>query len=155
PFIFQNNLEGETYGFEFTASFQALESWRLRAGYSLLKEDIRIKPGRVDFNNALNETSDPEQQFALRSSLDLWRGVELDAGLRWVDRRRVNNVGLPATVPSHGELDLRLGWHPTSSIELSLMGRNLLHRDHPEYGLPEPNRIEISRSVFGKVTWRY
>jgi iron complex outermembrane recepter protein len=79
PLFFENNLEGETHGFELSATFQALERWRVHRGYRLLEEDIRVKPGQFDFNNALNETSDPEQQLSVRSSLDLGSNVELDA----------------------------------------------------------------------------
>jgi len=32
-----------------------LDCWRLHGGYDLLKEDIRIEPGKNDINNALNE----------------------------------------------------------------------------------------------------
>jgi iron complex outermembrane receptor protein len=155
PFFFENNLEGETYGFELSATFQALERWRLSAGYRLLKEDIRIKPGRTDLNNALNETSDPQQQLSLRSSVELFQGVELDAGLRWVDSRQINDVGAPASVPDYLELDVRLGWRPTDKLELSVAGQNLLHDRHPEYGLAGPTRTEIERSVYGKVAWRF
>ena len=138
-----------------SASYQPLDGWRLQGSYNLLKEDIRVKPGRADFNNALNETSDPEQQYSLRSSLNLTQHVEFDTGLRWVDRRRVNSGGVPAAVPSYYELDVRLGWRVRADLELSVVGRNLLHGRHPEYGVPGPNRIEIGRSIFGKVTWRY
>ena len=60
---FQNNLEGETYGFELSANYQVLDWWRLHGGYDLLKEDIHVKPGQLDLNDALNETADPEHQF--------------------------------------------------------------------------------------------
>ncbi len=155
PFFFENNLEGETYGFELSARYQVLERWRLEGSYNLLEEDIRVKPGRTDFNNALNETADPEQQISLRSSLDLPGNLELDAGLRWVDTRRINNAGIPTKVPDYAELDVRLGWRPSASWEFSLVGQNLLHERHPEYGIPAPTRVEIGRSVYGKVRWRF
>ncbi|MGH8262422.1 MAG: TonB-dependent receptor plug domain-containing protein [Steroidobacteraceae bacterium] len=155
PFFFENNLEGSTYGFELNATIQLLDRWRLFAAYRLLQEDIRVKPGAMDFNNALNETSDPQQQMSLRSLVDLPHRIELDAGLRWIDQRRVNNVGVPAIVPDYIDLDLRLGWHATDAIELSIAGQNLLNPRHPEYGVASPTRVEIERCVFGKVLWRF
>jgi iron complex outermembrane recepter protein len=155
PLFFENNVEGETHGFELSATFQALDRWRLYGGYRLLQEDIRVKLGRFDFNNALNETSDPEQQFTLRSSFDLGASVQLDAGLRWVDARTANDSGVARTVPDYAELDVRLAWAPTRAWELSLVGQNLLHDHHPEFGIPSPGRVEIERSVYGKVVWRY
>ncbi|HUK57188.1 MAG TPA: TonB-dependent receptor [Nitrospiria bacterium] len=155
PFFFQNNLEGKTYGGELGANFQALDGWRLHGGYNLLKEHLRVKPGQTDFNNALNETGDPEHQFSLRSSMDLPQNVELDAGLRWVDTLHVNNAGVAETVPSYYELDVRIGWRPINNLELSVVGQNLLHDHHPEFGAPSPSREEIQRSAYGKIAWRF
>jgi iron complex outermembrane receptor protein len=58
-------------------------------------------------------------------------------------------------VPSYFELDTRLAWHAGERLELSIVGQNLLHNHHPEYGQPGPMRVEIQRSVYGKVAWRY
>jgi iron complex outermembrane receptor protein len=155
PLFFENNLEGETHGFELSADFQALPSWRLHAGYSLLREHLHIKPGRTDFNQTLNETSDPGQHLTLRSSVDFPGSVEFDAGLRWIDARPVHSGPTPGSLPGYVELDVRLGCHPRSNLELSLVGQNLLHDHHPEYGFPGPARGEIQRSVYGKAVWRF
>lgn len=156
PLFFDNNLEGETYGVEFTTTYEVIKGWRLHGGYTLLREDIRVKPGEVDvINNALNETADPRHQFSIRSSMDLPRGIELDTGLRWVDTLRMNNAGTVAKVPAYFELDVRLAWHPTPDLELSIVGQNLLHDQHAEYGVPGPAREEVERSVYAKIVWRY
>ena len=155
PLVFQNNLEGETYGVEFTTTYEVTKSWRLRGGYTLLREDIRVKDGETDLNNALNETADPRHQFSIRSSMDLPHQLEFDTGLRWVDTLRMNNTGSVAKVPSYFELDVRLAWHPTQNLELSLVGQNLLHDHHAEYGVPGPNREEVERGVYAKIVCRY
>lgn len=155
PFIYENNLEGRTYGVEFNTSYQVLDWWLLRGSYNLLKEDLRVRPGRADFNNALNETADPEHQLSLRSSMDLPGNLELDLGLRWVDELRANNAGVAVTVPDYAELDARLGWHPRPGLEFSLVGRNLLHRRHHEYTRANSPDVAIERSVSGKITWRF
>ena len=155
PFFFANNLEGKTYGIELSASYQVRDSWRLYAGYNPLKEQIRIKRGQMDLNNALNETADPRQQVFLRSAIDLRKNVELDGKLRWVDMLRNNSGPTPGTVPSYFELDARLSWHLTESVELSVTGQNLLHDRHPEYAFPSPRREEMERSVYGKISFRW
>jgi len=155
PLFFANNLEGETYGVELSTTYQAAKGWRLHGGYTLLREDIRVKAGQSDLNNALNETADPRHQFSLRSSIDLPHHLEFETGIRWVDALRLNNNGAEAKVPGYFELDIRLAWHPTPGLELSLVGQNLLHDHHAEYGVPGPNREEIERSVYAKATWRY
>jgi iron complex outermembrane receptor protein len=150
---FQNNLQAHTYGFEFSGNYQVLDGWRLHAGYDLLKEDIYIRPGTVDVNDGLNETADPQQQVMLRSSMDLPYRIELDVSGRWIDTVHNNSGSTPGTVPSYGEMDVRLGWHATPRVEFSIVGQNLLHDHHPEAGFPSSTREEIARAVFGKVSY--
>lgn len=159
PVVFGNNLEGDTYGLELSGNYQLLDWWRLHAGYDLLKENIHAKPGFVDATGALNETADPQNQFSVRSSMDLPASVQLDADLRWVDTLTINsgpNGGpVAGTVPSYFELNLRVGWRPTKRLEFSVVGQNLLHDHHPEYGFPGASREEVVRGVYGKAEWRY
>jgi iron complex outermembrane recepter protein len=155
PLFFANNLQGNTHGLEFSGNYQVSEAWALHGGYTWLSEHLWVKPGETDLNDALNETADPEHQFSLRSSLNLPRHAEWDAALRWVDTLHTNNGATTGTVPSYFELNTRLAWHAGERLELSLTGENLLHNRHPEYGFPEPTRVEIERSVYGKIAWRY
>jgi iron complex outermembrane recepter protein len=155
PLYFANGLEGNTDGLEFTSNYQVSETWSLHAGYTLLKEHLHVKPGQTDLNDALNETADPQHQFSLRSSLNLPQHAEFDTALRWVDTLHTNDGPVVGTVPSYFELDSRLAWHASDRLEFSLVGQNLLHNRHPEYGFPEPARPEIERSGYGKFSWRY
>jgi iron complex outermembrane recepter protein len=155
PLTFANDLEAETYGIELSATFQASEQWRLTAGYSLLKEDVRVKNGRTDFNNGLNETSDPDHQMSLRSSMDLGKSIEWDAHLRWTDTLQTHDGPRRSTVPSYLDLDVRLGWRVGKHWLLSLVGRGLLHDRRPQYGAAGPTRVELGRSVYAKAAWRF
>jgi iron complex outermembrane receptor protein len=155
PFFFANGLEGDTDGLEFSSNYQVSDTWSLHAGYTLLKEHLHVKPGQTDLNDALNETADPQHQFSLRSSLNLPRRAEFDTALRWVDTLRTNNGAVVGTVPSYFELDTHLAWHASDRLEFALVGQNLLHNRHPEYGFPGPERPEIERTAYGKFTWRY
>jgi iron complex outermembrane receptor protein len=153
--FFDNNLEGHTYGLEFSGRYQLTDAWSVHTGYTLLRERIRIKPGAIDLNAGLNETADPEHQFSIRTSVDLPRHTEFDTGLRWVDTLHNNSGPVAGTVPSYFELGARLAWHASERLELSAVGQNLLHNHHPEYGFPDPTRVEIERSVYGQFVWRY
>jgi iron complex outermembrane receptor protein len=155
PFFFANNLEGSTDGVEFSGNYQVSDVWSLHAGYTLLKEHLHVKPGEVDLSQGLNETADPQHQVQLRSSLNLPRQIEFDTALRWVDALRTNNGPTPGTVPSYFELNARLAWHPYKRLEVSVAGENLLHNHHPEFGFPDATRVEIERSAYGKIAWRY
>jgi iron complex outermembrane receptor protein len=156
PLFFENNLEAETTGIEISATREVRTWWRLRGGYAFLSEDVRVKPGEVDFNNALNETADPPNRFSLRSSMDLPERLQLDLTLRWVDSFQYNATGIAGTVPSYGEMGARLAWSPTDRLELSLVANNLLHGQHLEYVIGTPNPAEeIARSVFAKAAVRW
>jgi len=91
----------------------------------------------------------------LRSSLNLPRHTEFDTALRWVDTLHTNDGPVVGTVPSYFELDTHLGWHASDHLEFALVGQNLLHNRHPEYGFPDPSRPEIERTAYGKFTWRF
>jgi len=153
PFYFANNLEGDTYGAEFSGDYHVMDGWTVHGGYTLLREHLRVKPGQYDLNAALNETADPEHQVSLRSSIDLPHQLKLDPELRWVDALPINNGPVLGTVPSYWELNTRMAWQASRQLELSLTGENLLHAHHPEYGFPEPTRVEIERSVYAKAMW--
>ncbi|HZZ17760.1 MAG TPA: TonB-dependent receptor [Opitutaceae bacterium] len=159
PVYFQNNLYGETHGLEVSTTYQVLDWWRMHVGYDLLAETIRIEEGQTDATAATNETADPRNQAFLRSSMDLRPNLHFDLDLRWIGSLSIGNgpTGGPATgeVPSYTELNARLAWEINSKIELSVVGENLLHDHHPEYGFPGAGREEISRSIYGKVAWRY
>jgi iron complex outermembrane receptor protein len=155
PLFFENNLEGETHGLELSVHYLVAEWWRLQGGYDLLRENIRVKSGRTDINHALNETADPHHQFSLRSAMDLPGGVQLDLAFRQVDSFPINNGGVVATVAGYHELDAQLAWQITPEVELALVGRNLLHAHHAEYGAPSPAREEVQRSLYAKLRWRF
>ena len=159
PIYYQNGLEGTTDGFELSTSYQPLDSWHLHLGYDLLLEHLHVKPGQVDATGALGETADPRGQAFLRSSGDLPRGMTLDAALRRVDALHVDNgpTGGPVVgiVPAYWQLDTRFAWQATRNLTLSLVGQNLLRERQVEYGYPSPDRVQIARSVFARVTWNH
>ncbi len=148
PVVIANGLKGESYGAELTGDYRITDRWRLRAGYTELRIHIWPGPGSTDTSRGSGESHDPNRQFFLRSSVDLPRHVEFDAAFRSV-------AGIAnQAVPAYSELDMRLAWQPNPRLEFSIVGQNLLHDRHAEFGSPN-TRKEIERSVYGKVTWRY
>ncbi|PYQ56739.1 MAG: TonB-dependent receptor [Acidobacteria bacterium] len=149
PYHFANKLKGETWGLEGRVSWQAASWWRLHAEYAYFDKDLSFDPGSYDPTAGNLEGNDPRNRAVLRSQMDLPRRFEFDGTLRYVSR-------LPApVVPAYTELDLRLGWQASDRLELSLVGQNLLHARHPEFGPPTPLREEVQRGAYGKVTWRF
>lgn len=149
PRVLLNNLEAETWGLELRANLQLVPGWRVQAAYAWLEKDLRLDPGSRDPLGGLAEGNDPEHRASLRSFFNLPGGFELDGWLRYVS-------ALPSpAVDAYTELDLRLGWQASDALELSLVGQNLLHGSHAEFGPATPLREEVERGFYGKVTWRF
>lgn len=150
PVEIENKIEGEIYGIEASLDYQPVRWWILSAGVTYLDENLKLERGSTDQVGVDNPTlrNDPDYHWSLRSSFDLPNDIELDLSLF-----RVGSLPQPV-VPGYTELDVRLAWHATPRIELSLVGRNLLYGSHPEYGDPLP-RSEIERNVYGQVRWRF
>jgi iron complex outermembrane receptor protein len=156
PLFYANDLKGESYGLELSVTYQALDAWRIYGAYNLLETDVWVRKGGQDLNNALNETADPKHRFSLRSSLNILRNLEFDAGLRWLDSFEYNNGGTAGTVNAYTELEARIAWQVSPKFELSIVGQNLLHDHHLEYVISGANpRAEIERSVYGKIACRF
>ncbi len=147
-----NKLAGETYGGELSINYQPAPWWRLRAGYSLLLTNLhRVDGGQDRDTETLTEGGSPQNQFLLRSSMDVARNVEFDATFRYVD-------SLPSLqVDSYVALDLRLGWRPRENVELSIVAQNLFGDQHREFSptTVATGTTEVEMSVYGKVTIRF
>ena len=135
-------------------TFSPLASWRLSATYSYV--DLSLDASGLDANRGeFREDSTPRNQFGLRSSLDLPGGWQIDAQFRSLTEiRRIPEIVSGEGIPGYSELDIRLAWQSGTNMELSVVGQNLLHDHHPEFGAPGA-RGEIERSVYGKVAWGF
>jgi iron complex outermembrane receptor protein len=146
--VIGNGQDGESYGAELTAEYWVTRRWRVRAGYTELRVHIWANPGSTDRSRGATESQTPDRQFLLYSSVDLPADLRLDAGLRAI--ADITNQ----QVPAHAELNAKLTWQPTSTFDLSLVGQNLLHSRHAEFGAPATRR-DIERGVYGAVAWRF
>jgi iron complex outermembrane receptor protein len=148
PVFFENRIEGPVYGSELWAAWQVVPAWRLSAGLTALRKDLRLESGSTDLLGPRNPqlSNDPDAQWMLRSSIDPWRNHELDAMVRHV-------AALPnPTVPAYAAVDVRYGWRVRPELELSLLGQNLFDRRHGEFN-PVASRTEFERSVFVQARW--
>ena len=57
-------------------------------------------------------------------------------------------------VDRYAELDLRFGWHVRRVLELSIVGNDLLHAQHVEFGSLMPPEA-FPRSVYARTSWRF
>ncbi|MBT8117379.1 MAG: TonB-dependent receptor [Gammaproteobacteria bacterium] len=152
--IFDNNMEGNTQGFEIDVHWQARSWLSVNANYTRLEIDLDLVNGSMDTTSLSAEQASPEHQANLWIAADLDNNVQLDAGLRYVDS--LQNPGFAKT-GDYLAFDARLAWMPAPGIELSLVGQNLFDNHHPEFN---PDFIistptEVERSVHGTVSWTF
>lgn len=148
PVTFGNGLEGRSYGVDVWGSYSPFPWWRIKPGFGLLRKDFHLKPGEMDISGPQTVLGhDPGHQVFLNSYMDLPHDVELYVGLRQIG-------GLAdIDVPGYFEADVRLGWHVTPRLELSLAGLNLMHARHAEASAPPIH--EIPRSVYVGARWSF
>jgi iron complex outermembrane receptor protein len=145
PLVISNRLEGDAHGAELFFNYRLNSRWRIWGGYSYLDLDLSRKSGSTDPLGGAGEARDWRHQGFLRGSLDLAEGLEFDAELRRIGA--IENHRLPA----YTELNVRIGWQVTRSVEFSLTGTNLLESEHAEFG--PPGRMLIERSAHAQFTW--
>lgn len=148
PVIFANLYEGEAYGAEMEVNWQPMRWWKLEAGYTLQRVNLRPASGSQDISGGTAEGNDPNNILVARSIWDLPGNLELDATFRYV-----GSLPRPQT-PAYSTLDLRLGWQARPGVEVSVVGRNLLDAKHPEYRSNGITR-EVGRSVYLMFTCRF
>jgi iron complex outermembrane receptor protein len=135
-------------------TFSPSDGWQLLASYAYIYLDMQPHGGDLN-RGAFLEGATPRQQFSLRSLFDLPGGLQLDAQFRHSTQlKRQPDIVAGPGIDAYSELDLRLAWPASEQLEVSLVGQNLLHDHHAEFG-PPVARGEIERSVYGKVTWQF
>ena len=149
PFVASNKMHGGTYGAELFTEYKVLPRWKLTGSYSYLQMDIRKDATSMDpIPDNLNLSS-PRHQFYVRSSLDVFRKLEHDFTVRYVD-------DLPAlNIPHYYSVDTHFSYALPRSFELSIGSQNLLNHQHLEF-VPDFINIsptEVKRSIYGSITW--
>lgn len=143
PFGVDNNASGETYGVELAADWQVMDQWLLSGSFTYLDMDLN---GGSTFVSSEDNT--PQHQFSVTSRYSFSEDLEWDNFFFYVDELGSGN----SVIPSYLQFDSRLAWRPTEGVELSLVGKNLLDSQHPEFGgFVYQSQIEVPRTVFGRV----
>jgi iron complex outermembrane receptor protein len=159
PEAIGNDSSAQTYGLEAAGNWQMLDWWRWQATYTWLHMRLHVDDASTTSPEVESQPGgSPQQQFSMRSLMDLPHQVQFDAALRYVDRLNVPMVTRTTAqhVPQYFSLDLRLGWKPTKNVELSIVGQDLLHAEHLEFAPTFPTQTtEVGRSIYGKITWTY
>jgi iron complex outermembrane receptor protein len=149
PLVWNNKADAFDTGVEFFITWEATRRWRIRPGYSFLNMALTRDPNSQDSQVLGTAHDTPKHQFQVSSWLNLTKKFDWDSTLMYVSS--LGNLN----VPSYVRLDTRLGWKLGESLELSVVGQNLLRPGHQEFYDPQVQATDVRRSVFGKLTWRF
>ncbi|HVR86260.1 MAG TPA: TonB-dependent receptor, partial [Planctomycetota bacterium] len=149
PFNIDNDFKGQSGGAELASNLQAASWWLIQANYSYLRVDLVPTNGSLDTGTKNAAKENPRHQVWVRSAMDLPMNVTLDVIGRYVS----DLSAFP--VKEYVEADVRLAWRDaTRRFEAALVGQNLVHDAHAEYGSPAM-RSEIRRGGYASLTWRF
>lgn len=150
PQLYANEMHGHGYGGEVSLGWKPTSRWKLSAGYSFLRQILKPNLGSLDQTSELAAGDSPVNQFQLRSQWNLPYKSEFDASLYHVGKL------LDQSIPSYTRVDVRLGWHPRSSVDIDLIGQNLLAPRHLEF-INNSGIVPTydPRKVFVRLTWRF
>jgi iron complex outermembrane receptor protein len=156
--LFDNKLTARTYGMELVVDWRAKEWWRLQTGYSEIHITSEVDSDSTDPIDAASvvEGSTPQRQLSLRSMMDLTRQVSWDLWVYHMGELERTSWSVPVSIPEYTSFNTRLAWRPTDSLELSLVGQNLLDDRHREFvGENLLIQTEVERSIYGQVRWDF
>lgn len=146
PVIGVNDTQGQTYGAELSARWQATDWWQCRLSYTFQEMDLQGSEARTAGYS-------PRHRVMLHSLISLPHDVELDAVVRVVD-------GLSAAgISGYTTLDLHVAWKPRPDLELSVIGRDLAGGSHAEFPpsalFKGTGQLITEPSVFGRLKWEF
>jgi iron complex outermembrane receptor protein len=148
PLTFKNGLDARSYGAEVTLMYQPLSRLSFKGSYRFLDLDFSKDPGSRDTSNGSSEGNDAKHVAIMGAHANLPGNLELDAFLR-----HASALPKPA-LEGYTTLDARVGWRAPKRFEISLWGRNLLDRQHPEFATTNSLNEQVHRSGALKLTWR-
>ncbi len=156
---FYNGMKGYTYGLELTNKWSPASWFTSDFSYSYIKLNLETASSVDPQFARLAEHSSPRHQFSLRTNFRLAHNLHLNLWGRYVDGV---SQALPSTlapdlsVDEYFDCDANIIWNIGENLELMVAGQNLLDSHKLEF-IQENfiSPIEIGRSFYAKLTWKF
>ncbi|HEY3840631.1 MAG TPA: TonB-dependent receptor [Bryobacteraceae bacterium] len=151
PLLFDDLGHAHSRGLEAFANWNVSSRWKLSPGFSTLGITTALDASSQDVTLQLTPGSSPKYQPQVRSEVNLRRNLDWDCSLKYVSA--LTALGVPA----YTRFDSRLAWRIGESLEISVVGQNLLTPHHIEFTDISNYFLDtqVKRMVFGKVMWRF
>ena len=160
--MFTNYMKGTSEGLEINSLWRPLPWLSTEVSYSYLHFDMDIlnpSPIKPSDDAFVIENSSPQHQASVRTGFELNKKTHLNLWARYVGTLKAPSAvayDSGIQVDSYVALDANIVWKPVENLELMLVGQNLLDSQHQEF-VDEffTPAIEIGRSVYAKLTWKF
>lgn len=149
PLVTENKGSGETYGIEVALDYSPRTWWQITTSYSYLRMALHIDDSSQTLTGETEEGYSPRHQISVLSKWSIGENIEVDAWWRYVDN-------LPALdIPSYHTLDLRVALKWTPSVELAIVGQNLLDGNRQEFSSTTAISTGVERGAYIQLTGRF
>lgn len=154
-YYFSNSMEGYSYGVELSSEWHPNEWLETELNYSY----INMNMDRDGYEQKLIEESAPTHQISLRVGFNILKTLQLNLWGRYTDEikfAQFDESEASQSIDAYVGLDANLKWYPMENVEVTLVGQNLLDREHIEF-ITDANisTVEVERSFYTKLTWKF
>lgn len=138
--------KGTIWGFELAIDWRPMDILTIRSHYSYLDDQTT-----GEMLSGSNQQTVPHHQFLISTGLDITPQLQVNFIGRYVDEISDQKIA------AYYGFDVNLIWQPINNLELSLVARNLLDSEHPEFNekTVETQPTQVKRSVYGKLSWHF
>ena len=153
---FDNLMEGESYGIELSTKFQIQPDWRIDGSFNWIYMDFNLLEVSTD-ETRIADTEDvvPKKQLQLHSYWDINDDISFNLSLYYVDKINVRNAVERADISAYTRLDLALSWQITDTLDMSIVGQNLLDDGHIEFYATDVLSTEVPRSFYLRINKQF
>ena len=155
PWLADNMLYAQSVGAELSLNWQATDWWRNYLSYSFfhLNSQSYADSTPIFYDASKHEQSAPQHQMSLRTNFNVTKDIDFDVWWRYTDSVVANK----RPINDYFNTDVRFAWRPVKSLELSLIGQNLIQTQHIEYqgDFLQPQPTYVSRGIYAKFNWQF
>ncbi|HHL34970.1 MAG TPA: TonB-dependent receptor [Desulfobulbaceae bacterium] len=151
PVRVEEARDAETYGVEFSCSWNPIDWWRLTGGYTWFHFNTLDIGNSLEARQGFEEDENAHHLFSLVSYMDLPHNFEVNTSLYVVsalDRFDIRG---------HARLDLNFSYHPTEKVTLAAGVKNLFDDSHQEFDntMDGIQASEIPRALYAQLTMSF
>lgn len=146
PILTVNSNEAKSVGFESAVQYNVFPEWQLSGSYSYISLVFDDKSKIIQTLVGKH----PKNMFNLRSTYLFQNGLEMTNSLYSVSE--LSSVDIDGYV----RFDTKFSYPITDSLDLSVVGQNLLDKRHKEFTpFLYQTQTEIGRSVYGSLAFKF